>query len=90
MELTNIKDYYKVAKSADVVQRFYKLIHKLAFADDFNKEDAKELLYIIDNEQENLEELAKVFINAGEDIKLITDKNWKSLRRLVLATLATK
>lgn len=90
MEIDNIQDYYNITKSADVVQKFYKLIYKLTFSDDFSKKDAEDLLYIIDNEQENLKELAKAFINSGEDVKLIPDENWGNLRKIVLAILAIK
>lgn len=88
MEITNINDYYNIAKSADTVNRFFILVRKLAyFPNDFTKKEATELLHIIDNEQENLKTLAKTFIKVGEHVEIIPDENWEILRDRVLSYL---
>ncbi len=88
MEIDNIQDYFNITKNAETVTQFFALMQQLAyFPDNFDKEMAEKLLEIIDNEQENLKELATVFRNAGESVKIIPEENWDKLRRKVLLYL---
>lgn len=83
-----LNDYYKISNNSDLIKRFSYLIKKLMFTtDDFTKENAAEVLQMIDNDQEKIEELAQAFRDSGEEIKEITEENWVMLRNLMVAML---
>jgi hypothetical protein len=89
MEIKRINDYFEIAQNADTITKFHALTRKLAFhREEFTRRDALDLLYIIDNEQENLLKMAEAFRNSGENIQTIPTGNWDSLRFLVTGLLA--
>lgn len=84
MDINNIQDYYKITKNAETVGKFFILIRQMTyFPDEFDKDMAEQLIDIIDNEQENLKELAEAFRNSGEHVTIIPGENWDKLRKLV-------
>jgi hypothetical protein len=88
MELNSINDYFNIAKNAETVAKFFGLMRRLTyFPEDFTKEEAKELLNIIDNERENLRVMAETFRKMGENVEIIPDENWNKLRNTVLVYL---
>jgi len=87
-DLSSINDYFNIAKSSEMVQDFFILARKLAyFPDKFTRDEAARLLYIIDNERENLKLMAEAFIRLGENVQVIPDENWSKLRNTVLTYL---
>jgi len=88
MEINNIQDYFKIAKAAETVHRFHILLKRMAYQpEEFTRDNAHELLDIIDNEKENLLDMAKTFQKMGEKVELIPDENWEGLRKQVLMYL---
>lgn len=87
-EIDNIQDYYNIAKTSETITRFHKLLRCLAFrTDEFTKEKAEELLYIVDNEQENIKLMAETFRKSGHMVEIIPDDNWDYLRSKILLFL---
>lgn len=84
MRQDNIQNYYKIVKHADLIGRFDYLINVLmVFPTKFTSEMAKELLDIIDNNQEDLMEIAQAFRDSGEKVENILNYEWDHLRKIV-------